>query len=53
MVVTSVGTDVAGVGWGDGFVTNDSLIQKYGLSDPNPFFKSLVESPFDKQVIIR
>ena len=34
-----------GMAWGNGFVTNASLIQRYNLSDPTAFFDNLLEVP--------
>ena len=34
-----------GMAWGNGFVTNASLIQHYNLSDPTAFFDNLLEVP--------
>ena len=35
---------------GDGFATDSNLIQKYNLSDPNAFFKTLLIRPYVNQV---
>ena len=35
-----------GLNWGDGFVTDTSLIRQYGLSDPNSFFRTLLTKPY-------
>lgn len=32
--------------WGDGFVTDGSIISQYGLSDPRPFFDTLSTKPY-------
>ncbi|BDA48966.1 probable major extracellular endoglucanase at N-terminal half [Coccomyxa sp. Obi] len=37
---------------GDGFATDMNLIQKYNLSDPNAFFKTLLIRPYVNQVVI-
>ncbi|CAK0782947.1 hypothetical protein CVIRNUC_006142 [Coccomyxa viridis] len=34
-----------GMAWGNGFVTNASLIRQYNLSDPTTFFDNLLEVP--------
>lgn len=39
-------TAFPGLNWGDGFITNNTLIQQYGLSDPNPFFQTLLTKPY-------
>lgn len=39
-----------GTNWGDGFVTNRQFIQQYRLSDPNPFFQTLLTKPYLNQV---
>lgn len=38
--------------WGNGFVTDKSLIQQYGLSDPNPFFQALLTKPYANRTVI-
>lgn len=38
--------------WGDGFCTNPQTISSYGLSDPNPFFETLLAKPYLNQVVI-
>ena len=43
-------TAFPGLNWGDGFVTDSSVISQYGLSDPNPFFQSLLQKPYLNQV---
>ena len=42
----------ASANWGDGFVTNSSVISQKGLSDPNPFFKGLANKPYLNQVVL-
>lgn len=46
------GTGQNGIGaaWGDGFVTDGSLISQNGLSDPRPFFDGLLSKPYVGQV---
>jgi len=48
------GTGQGGIGanWGDGFATDPTLISQNGLSDPNPFFKALMQKPYLNQVVI-
>jgi hypothetical protein len=48
------GTGQGGIGanWGDGFTTDPILISRNGLSDPNPFFKALLQKPYTNQVVI-
>lgn len=48
------GTGQGGINanWGDGFVTDEKLIKKFGLSDPNPFFQALLHKPYVNQVVI-
>ena len=36
--------------WGNGFVTDYNLINQYGLSDPNPFFQTLLTKPYRNKV---
>ena len=38
--------------WGDGFVTNTSIIAANGLSVPNPFFQILLTKPYLDNVVI-
>ena len=38
--------------WGDGFVTNKSIIAANGLSDPNPFFQTLLTKPYLDNVVV-
>ena len=38
--------------WGDGFVTNSSIIAANNLSDPNPFFQTLLTKPYLSNVVI-
>lgn len=44
--------DYPGAGWGNGFVTNSSLIKQYRLSDANVFSQALTDMPFLNNVII-
>ena len=37
---------VLGVTWGDGFVTNATLIKSTGISDANVFFKTLMTKSY-------
>lgn len=37
--------------WGDGICTDESLVSSLGLSDPNPFFTSLLQKPYVSQVV--
>lgn len=48
------GTAQGGIGanWGDGFATDHNLIAQNGLSDPNPFFQTLLHKPYLNQVVI-
>lgn len=48
------GTGQGGIdaNWGDGFATDPQLIQQYGLSDPNPFFKAVVKKEYANQVVV-
>lgn len=38
--------------WGDGFATNTTVIQQYGLSNPNQFFTSLASKSYLNQVVL-
>jgi aryl-phospho-beta-D-glucosidase BglC (GH1 family) len=48
------GTGQAGynLNWGDGFVTDKSIIKSTGIDDPNRFFQNLVSKPYKNNVII-
>lgn len=37
--------------WGDGICTDENTIKQYGISDPNPFFTSLMGRPYLSQVL--
>ncbi len=37
--------------WGNGIITDETIIQQKGLSDPNPFFQTLLSKPYRRQVI--
>lgn len=39
-----------GINWGDGFVTDQTIISQYGLSDPNSFFQTILTKPYLNQV---
>ena len=43
-------TSFPGINWGDGFVTDKSLISQYGLSDANLFFGPLLSKPYLNKV---
>ncbi len=38
--------------WGDGFVTDKTLISQLGLSDPNPFFQALASKSYLNQIVL-
>lgn len=38
--------------WGDGFVTNKTIIKMYGISDANWFFDAVVKKPYKDRVIV-
>ena len=38
--------------WGDGFVTNPSIVKSYHISDATPFFESILKKPYVNNVII-
>ena len=38
--------------WGDGFITDQNLISQRGMSNPNPFFISLLSKPYLNNVVI-
>ena len=37
--------------WGNGIIIDETVIQQKGLSDPNPFFQTLLSKPYRRQVI--
>lgn len=39
-----------GLNWGNGFITDYNIINSRGLSDPNPFFATLVRKPYADKV---
>lgn len=41
-----------GLNWGDGLITDSSVIARSGLSDPNPFFQELLAKPYRRQVVV-
>jgi len=41
-----------GMCWGNGFITDPTLIRAYSLSDPNPFFRALLGKPYLDRVIV-
>ncbi|GBF93230.1 glycoside hydrolase [Raphidocelis subcapitata] len=41
-----------GLNWGNGFITDSQIIQSRGLSDPNPFFKTLLTKPYVDRSIL-
>jgi hypothetical protein len=38
------------IAWGNGFVTNSTIINQLWLSDPNPFFRALLGKAYRRQV---
>ena len=38
--------------WGDGFITDYDIIAQTGISDPNPFFQTLLGKPYLDNVVI-
>lgn len=44
------GQQALGTNWGDGFATDEALINGLGLSDPRPFFAALSSKPYRNQV---
>eukprot|EP00879_Flechtneria_rotunda_P005895 GHRR01006201.1.p1 GENE.GHRR01006201.1~~GHRR01006201.1.p1 ORF type:complete len:485 (+),score=144.84 GHRR01006201.1:175-1629(+) len=45
------GQNMLGLNWGNGFVTDYNVIRSRGLSDPNPFFSTLVRKPYASKVV--
>lgn len=39
-----------GLNWGNGFITNQDIINSRGLSDPNAFFQDLLTKPYSNNV---
>jgi hypothetical protein len=50
MFINGAGQAGYGINWGNGFVTDATLIAQYGLSDPNPFFTALLAKPYRSKV---
>jgi hypothetical protein len=46
------GQNMFGLNWGNGFITDYNIINSRGLSDPNPFFSTLVRKPYVGQVCV-
>jgi hypothetical protein len=44
--INGAGQGGCGSNWGDGFVTDAAIIQQCGLSDPRPFFSTLLNKPY-------
>ncbi|EIE25050.1 glycoside hydrolase [Coccomyxa subellipsoidea C-169] len=38
--------------WGDGFITDQNLINQRGMSNPNPFFTTLLSKPYLNNIVI-
>ena len=38
--------------WGDGFVTDPTVISAFGLTDPKPFLNAALTRPYANQVVI-
>jgi hypothetical protein len=38
--------------WGNGFITDRKVISELRISDPNLFFKSIINKPYNKRIII-
>lgn len=51
-MIEGLGQGIMGANWGDGVATAASVIAGTGVSDPNPFFRSLMTQPFLNKVII-
>eukprot|EP00884_Botryococcus_braunii_P019613 jgi/Botrbrau1/6335/Bobra.0339s0042.1 len=51
-IVQGCGQNGVSRNWGDGFATNASVIEEYGVSDPNPFFKELLQRPYLDNIIL-
>jgi hypothetical protein len=48
--IQGTGQTAYGLTWGNGFVTNSTLITRHSLSDPNPFFKALLTKAYRNKV---
>eukprot|EP00877_Chromochloris_zofingiensis_P000949 jgi/Chrzof1/10855/Cz05g14190.t1 len=51
-MVEGAGQTNFGLNWGNGFITDSSLISRYGLSDPNAFFQDLLSKPYVNRVVL-
>ncbi|EIE18857.1 hypothetical protein COCSUDRAFT_59785 [Coccomyxa subellipsoidea C-169] len=51
-LVEGAGQGNLGKNWGDGTAVDPNVISSRGLSDPNPFFSSLLQKPYLSQIII-
>lgn len=38
--------------WGDGFVTNKTIVAKYQISDATPFFQAILKKPYANNIVI-
>jgi hypothetical protein len=48
MADAGTGQNMFGLNWGNGFITDQAIIQQRGLSDPTNFFRQLVTKDFVK-----
>lgn len=46
------GVGNTGINWGDGFVSDDTVLRSTGLTDPRPFFNTLLGKPYLNNVAL-
>jgi hypothetical protein len=51
-IVQGCGQNGLSRNWGDGFATNKTIIDEYGISDPNSFFMELLRRPYLNNIIL-
>lgn len=45
------GQNMFGLNWGNGFISNQDIINSRGLSDPNDFFQDVLRKPYVNSVV--
>jgi aryl-phospho-beta-D-glucosidase BglC (GH1 family) len=51
-MVEGTGQTSWNLNWGDGFVSDDKMVSKHGISDASAFFDQLIRKPYRNNVII-
>lgn len=51
LLIEGAGQSGLAMNWGDGLAADSGLIQSKGISDTNPFFKTLLTKPYLNQVV--